>query len=126
MSDLSTQERLAVREAYDFAGCPWSSMWEADAGALSHALTGVPVSTAVLVDVPAVVEGARTVFDTEPLRGRCQLVGGDFLAAVPAGGDLYILKRVLVDRTDDEAHILLAEHPPCDDAAGAGARGRSG
>jgi hypothetical protein len=35
-------------------------------------------------------------------------VGGDFLAAVPAGGDLYILKRVLVDRTDDEARTLLS------------------
>jgi hypothetical protein len=34
-------------------------------------------------------------------------VGGDFLAAVPAGGDLYILKRILVDRTDDEARTLL-------------------
>ena len=44
------------------------------------------------------VEGAQTVFQTEPLRGRCQLVGGDFLEAVPAGGDLYILKRVLVGR----------------------------
>jgi O-methyltransferase domain len=41
------------------------------------------------------------------LRGRCQLVGGDFLEAVPAGGDLYILKRVLVDRTDDEARTLF-------------------
>ena len=37
----------------------------------------------------------------------CQLVGGDFLAAVPAGGDLYILKRVLMDRTDDETRTLL-------------------
>jgi C-methyltransferase len=33
--------------------------------------------------------------------------GGDLLAAVPAGGDLYILKRVLVDRTDDEARTLF-------------------
>ena len=53
------------------------------------------------------VEGAQTVFDAEPLRGRCQLVGGDYLAAVPTGGDLYILKRVLVDQTDDEAHTLF-------------------
>jgi hypothetical protein len=34
-------------------------------------------------------------------------VGGNFLEAVPAGGDLYILKRVLVDRTDDEARTLF-------------------
>ena len=59
------------------------------------------------MDLPVVVEGAQSVFQTEPLRGRCQLVGGDFLAAVPAGGDLYILKRVLVDRTDDEARTLF-------------------
>ena len=35
-------------------------------------------------------------------------VGGDFLTAVPPGGDVYILKRILVDRDDAQAHTLLA------------------
>ena len=39
---------------------------------------------------------------------RCQIVGGDFLTAVPPGGDVYILKRILVDRDDAQAHTLLA------------------
>jgi len=61
----------------------------------------------ILLDVPAIVEGAQAVFHMEALRGRCQLVGGDFLAALPARGDLYLLKRILIDQTDEAAHTLL-------------------
>jgi hypothetical protein len=108
MSDLSTQEGLAIREAYDFAGCRMVvDVGGGRGGLLTILLQAFPSLNAILMDVPAVVEGTQAVFDAEPLRGRCQLVGGDFLAAVPAGGDLYILKRVLVDRPDDEAHTLL-------------------
>jgi hypothetical protein len=108
MSDLSMQEGLALCEAYDFTGCRTVvDVGGGRGGMLALLLHAFPALHAILVDVPAVVEGAHAVFDVEPLRGRCQLVGGDFLAAVPAGGDLYILKRVLVDRTDDEAHTLL-------------------
>jgi C-methyltransferase len=74
---------------------------------LALLLEAFPSLTGILMDLPAVVEGAHTVFGTATLRGRCQLVGGDFLTAVPAGGDLYLLKRILVDRMDDEARTLL-------------------
>jgi hypothetical protein len=109
MSDLSTQEGLAVREAYDFAGSRTVvDVGGGRGGLLAVLLQAFPALNGILVDVPTVVEGAQAVFHTEALRGRCQLVGGDFLAAVPAGGDLYILKRILVDRTDDEARTLLS------------------
>jgi O-methyltransferase domain len=108
MSDLSTQEGLAIREAYDFVGCHTVvDVGGGRGGFLAILLQAFPALTGVLMDLPAVVEGAHAVFNTAALRGRCQLVGRDFLAAVPAGGDLYILKRILVDRTDDEARTLL-------------------
>src|SRR5262245_48555262 len=108
MSDLSADEGLAVRDAYDFARCHTVvDVGGGRGGLLAILLQAFPALQGVLFDLPGVVEGAQAVFDTEALRGRCQLVGGDFLAAVPAGGDLYILKRVLVDRTDDEARTLL-------------------
>jgi hypothetical protein len=108
MSDLSSEEGLAVRDAYDFARCHTVvDVGGGRGGLLAILLQAFPSLQGILCDLPVVVEGAQAVFQTEPLRGRCQLVGGDFLAAVPAGGDLYILKRVLVDRTDDEARTLL-------------------
>ena len=60
------------------------------------------------MDLPVVVESAQAVFQAEPLRGRCQLRSGDFLSEVPPGGDPYLLKRVLVDRTDDEARTRFS------------------
>ena len=108
MSDLSADEGLAIRDAYDFAGCHTVvDVGGGRGGLLAILLQGFPSLQGILFDLPVVVESAQAVFQAEPLRGRCQLVGGDFLAAVPAGGDLYILKRVLVDRTDDEARTLF-------------------
>jgi hypothetical protein len=109
MSDLSSDEGLAVRDAYDFARCHTVvDVGGGRGGLLAILLQAFPALQGMLLDLPGVVEGVQAMFQTEALRGRCQLVGGDFLAAVPAGGDLYILKRVLVDRTDDEARTLLS------------------
>jgi hypothetical protein len=108
MSDLSSQEGIAVRDAYDFA--PYHTIVDVGGGRgglLVTLLQAFPALQGVLLDVPAVVESAHAVFQTDAFRERCQLVGGDFLLAVPAGGDLYLLKRILIDRTDDEARTLL-------------------
>ena len=35
------------------------------------------------------------------------MVGGDFFKSVPAGGDLYLLKQILHDWTDDECVAIL-------------------
>ncbi len=108
MSDLSADEGIAVRDAYDFARCHTVvDVGGGRGGLLAILLQAFPSLQGILFDLPVVVEGAQAVSQMEPLRERCQLVGGDFLAAVPAGGDLYILKRVLVDRTDDEARTLF-------------------
>jgi hypothetical protein len=108
MSDLSIQEGIAVRDAYDFSRCHTVvDVGGGRGGLLATLLQTFPALQGILFDVPAVVEGAQAVFQTEAFRGRCQLVGGDFLAAVPAGGDLYILKRILIDRADEAAHTLL-------------------
>ena len=39
--------------------------------------------------------------------GRCQAVGGDMFASVPAGGDAYLLKSILHDWGDDDAVRIL-------------------
>lgn len=37
----------------------------------------------------------------------CRLIAGDMFAAVPAGGDGYLLKRTLHDWDDDQARAIL-------------------
>ncbi|MEU3374184.1 methyltransferase [Streptomyces sp. NPDC006711] len=75
-------------------------------GGLLHAvLRREPALTGVLFDQPDTV--ADHVLDTEEVRGRWSVRGGDFFAAVPSGGDIYLLKRILHDWSDEECARIL-------------------
>jgi hypothetical protein len=50
---------------------------------------------------------------------RCELAGGSFFEAVPAGGDAYILRNIIHDWEDEQAGAILTS---CRRAMGAGAR----
>jgi O-methyltransferase domain len=58
----------------------------------------------ILFDLPEVVASARPEADQA---GRWDVVGGDMLLSVPAGGDAYMIKRVMMDRRDDDARTIL-------------------
>src|SRR4051794_1153888 len=60
---------------------------------LSAVLEAVPEATGVLVDTAATLPAARERLRRAGLNGRCQCVEGDFFAAVPGGGDRYVLSR---------------------------------
>jgi len=60
----------------------------------------------VLLERPETVAIARDRFVLEALAPRCQVVAGDFFAAVPAG-DVHILSWVLHDWADDAALRIL-------------------
>jgi O-methyltransferase domain len=55
-----------------------------------------------------VVEGAREPLKTASLLERCEIVGGDMFGAVPAGGDAYLLSRIMHGWNDDRAVVILA------------------
>jgi hypothetical protein len=59
-------------------------------------LCGVPY------DLPAVVADASALRQ-EPIRQRCELIGGDFFKGVPAGADAYKLKGIIHDWNDEAA-----------------------
>jgi DNA-binding transcriptional ArsR family regulator len=65
-----------------------------------------PGARGVLFDVPEVVDRWH---DDRPvsLNGRLTAVAGDFFRAVPAGGDLYLLKFILHDWDDARAAAIL-------------------
>ena len=70
-------------------------------------LRAYPHLRGVVFDQPAVAAGAREAIAAAGLTGRCEAVGGDFFAAVPAGGDAYLLKYVLHDWDDARCTTIL-------------------
>ena len=61
----------------------------------------------VLFDDPAVVSGAEELLREMGVVERCELVGGSFFEAVPAGVDAYILKSVIHDWEDEDSVRIL-------------------
>ena len=61
----------------------------------------------VLFDQPHVLTDAPDVLVGAGVADRCDVVSGDFFAAVPSGGDAYVLSGVLCDWPDDRATGIL-------------------
>ena len=66
-----------------------------------------PQARGTVFDRPHVADAARAAIHAKGYQGRCEAVGGDFFHAVPPGGDLYVLKFILVDWKDAEAGRIL-------------------
>ncbi len=60
----------------------------------------------ILFDTPAVIQEVRKR-DLFGIQGRCEMISGDFFKSVPKGGDLYILKSILHDWSDELSLKIL-------------------
>ena len=108
MSALSRQVAQGVARAYDFGARRRVVDVGGGQGALLAAiLTHHPHVQGVLFDRPAVVAGAPALLDRRRNAARCEVVGGDFFAAVPEGADAYVLKSVIHDWADEPATAIL-------------------
>jgi hypothetical protein len=106
MTFAGGQATAAVLAAYRFAGR--GTIVDVGGGYgrfLAAMLQAYPRMHGILFDLPSVVEGARGFLVTEGVDARCEVMAGDFLHAVPHGGDLYLLQRVL--NTLDDAHAAM-------------------
>jgi hypothetical protein len=75
-------------------------------GTLAAILNAYPALQGILFDVPQVVPHA-TLLDAAGVAEHCKIVGGDMQHFVPAGGDGYLIKYVLVDRSDEQAVVKV-------------------
>jgi ubiquinone/menaquinone biosynthesis C-methylase UbiE len=75
---------------------------------LRRMLAAAPRARGVLFDRPHVLDGARPAFAQAGLSQRVEFLSGDFTEGVPAGGDVYLLSRVLHDWDDEMCRTILA------------------
>lgn len=108
MTDMARTLQRSLLEAYDFSACTRLVDVGGGRGALLAAVLGAyPGVTGVLFDLDPWRVGAPAYLDAAGVRDRCELVGGSFFEQVPAGGDLYVLMRVLHDWEDPSAIRIL-------------------
>jgi ubiquinone/menaquinone biosynthesis C-methylase UbiE len=74
---------------------------------LAALLAATPGARGILYDLPGPIEQAERVMAEQGVADRCELVAGNFLERVPAGGDAYVLSRILHDWDDEEAKQIL-------------------
>jgi len=107
MSEMIGAMATGVLAAYDFRS--FGTVVDVGGGRgtlLSAILESHPKLKGVLFDLPATADEARTAFAARGLAGRCECVGGDFFAAVPAG-DCIILSAVISDWNDEKSVAIL-------------------
>ncbi|MBD0372030.1 MAG: methyltransferase [Pyrinomonadaceae bacterium] len=108
MTEVTRVVEPAVTKAYDFSG--FAKIVDVGGGhgsLLTSILKKNPQAKGVVLDAPAVVEGAKARIEAEGLQERCEAVGGNFFEAVPEGGDAYIMKHIIHDWDDKEAIAIL-------------------
>jgi orsellinic acid C2-O-methyltransferase len=74
---------------------------------LSMVLRAYPDSHGVLYDRPHAIAAAQANLQRQRLLDRCEMISGDFFDAVPAGGDVYILKSIIHDWNDERSLAIL-------------------
>ncbi len=118
IDQFTTEQARALVEVHDFANVERVVDIGGGRGTmLIELLNRWPNLRATLFDVPHVVTSAKARFERAGLADRVEFVGGDFFDALPAGGDVYLVKHVLHNWDDPEAKRILVG---CRDAMGDG------
>jgi hypothetical protein len=107
MTKTSEQHNTAILKSYDFS--PLRTLVDVGGGhggTLAAILQAYPALQGILFDLPQVVEHAIPL-DAAGVAERCRIVGGDMQQSAPPGGDGYLIKWVLMDRSDEQALKVL-------------------
>ncbi|WP_406154273.1 methyltransferase [Streptomyces sp. NBC_01023] len=106
MSSLTSGVNEQIADSYPFPGTGRIVDVAGGRGGLLRAvLTRHPGLTGLLFDRPETV--TDHLLGTAELADRWQTEGGDIFTAVPASGDLYLLKNVLHDWPDEDCLRIL-------------------
>jgi O-methyltransferase domain/Dimerisation domain len=107
MTSASSFDVPGILNAYDFSVFNRIVDVAGGHGALLRGiLETCPNVKGVLCDLPSVTAGASEIIQSG-VANRCEVVGTNMFQSVPAGGDAYILKRILHDWSDAESARIL-------------------
>jgi SAM-dependent methyltransferase len=108
MATFAPATAAAIAAAYDFSKVgTLVDVGGGNGALLIGILSAHPHLRGVVFDRPGPAERAREKVREAGLGSRCEVVAGDFFAAVPGGGDAYILKHVIHDWPDEQATAIL-------------------
>lgn len=108
MTNLSAMAVSAALEAYDFSG--YKTIVDVGGGhgfAICSILKKYPQMQGVLFDLKDIVPGGDQRIRELGLEKRCRTEHGDFFKSVPEGADVYFMKHILHDWTDEQATAIL-------------------
>ena len=108
MSNLIGVFNQALLESYDFSSIQQLiDIGGGDGSLLINILKNNPNMKGIVFDAPHVAERSISHIEAEGLSERCTVVGGDFFNSVPAGGDAYLLSRIIHDWDDEHSIAIL-------------------
>ena len=108
MSENVRDRAAAIVASYDFPAA--GTVVDVGGGygvLLSAMLRAQPSLQGILFDHSQVVAGAASRLEAAGVSDRCEVVGGDFFAGVPAGGTVYVLSKVIHDWDDERSIAIL-------------------
>jgi O-methyltransferase domain/Dimerisation domain len=111
MTEWTATVAPTVAAAYDFSAI--QTLVDVGGGhgqMLASILRAYPTLHSVLFDLPNVVKGAPPLLELAGVTDRCQVIGGNFFSAIPAGYETYLLSRVIHD-WDDERVMVTGNSP---------------
>ncbi|GGS67286.1 methyltransferase [Streptomyces griseoviridis] len=109
MSAVSEAESAGIARAYGFpAGAHVVDVAGGLGSLLAAVLTEHPTVRGTLLERPEIVPLAEELLAKAGVDGRYETIAGDFFEDVPAGADVYTIKRALHDWDDDTIVRILA------------------
>jgi hypothetical protein len=108
MVGVHGRETAAMTDAYDFSDIPvLADIGGGNGSLLTTVLTKHPHLRGILYDLPGVAERAKANLQAAGVAERCEVIGGSFFEAIPAGADAYLMRHILHDWDDERATTIL-------------------
>jgi hypothetical protein len=111
MKGALTLSDRSILASYDFSGfhkvIDIAAGGQGDGELIASILKQNQTVTGIHFDHSSRLEKATTAVKNKLISNRCDLIGGDFLVSVPAGGDAYIVKNLLHDYDDAKVGKIL-------------------
>jgi tRNA A58 N-methylase Trm61 len=108
MDDITRMTARAIPGAYDLSR--FKKIVDVGGGQgtlLTILLNENRISKGVLFDEPHVVKNAEKRLEAAGVADRCEITPGSFFDSIPSGGDLYVLKSIILDWDDQQAISIL-------------------